>query len=142
MFWQCGIFCFSIRFFNCSDSVVFFAYHFISVYKWWTIWNGPTCTGQIHVNHAFYMYIDVFSLTITINKMKIQNIQIPQSNSNIIERGEIDISNALMDCYSNLDKKKIGRVKMLLWAESSVKFQFISTDTYYMNSFRLRLWDV
>lgn len=88
------------------------------------------------------MYIDVFSLTITINKMKIQNIQIPQSNSNIIERGEIDISNALMDCYSNLDKKKIGRVKMLLWAESSVKFQFISTDTYYMNSFRLRLWDV
>ena len=73
--------------------------------------------------------------------MKKQNKQILLSNSKIVERGEIDISNALMACYWNLDKK-IGGVKMLLLVQSSVKFQFISTDTYYMNSFTLRLWDV
>jgi hypothetical protein len=51
------------------------------------------------------MYFDVFSLTITSDKMKKQNDkQILLSNSKIVERGEIDISNALMACYRNLDK--------------------------------------
>ena len=49
--------------------------------------------------------------------MKKQNKQILLSNSKIVEIGEIDISNALMACYWNLDKKLAG-LKCFYWSKA------------------------